>query len=41
MSRKRNRNAFTTADSNEGSTFFVATGFHGLYAIIGTEDVDC
>nr|AUO29202.1 cytochrome c oxidase subunit III [Pristurus rupestris rupestris] len=27
---------FTTADSAYGSTFFVATGFHGLHVIIGT-----
>nr|YP_010384955.1 cytochrome c oxidase subunit III [Pinnotheres excussus]UPL64952.1 cytochrome oxidase subunit III [Pinnotheres excussus] len=28
--------AFTIADSVFGSTFFVATGFHGLHVIIGT-----
>nr|DAZ91321.1 TPA_asm: COX3 [Echiuropus macronychus] len=27
---------FTLADSTYGSTFFVATGFHGLHVIIGT-----
>lgn len=27
---------FTIADSVFGSTFFVATGFHGLHVIIGT-----
>jgi len=27
---------FTIADSACGSTFFVATGFHGLHVIIGT-----
>ena len=27
---------FTLADSVYGSTFFVATGFHGLHVIVGT-----
>jgi cytochrome c oxidase subunit 3 len=27
---------FTIADSAYGSTFFVATGFHGLHVIIGS-----
>lgn len=27
---------FTIADSVYGSTFFVATGFHGLHVIIGS-----
>lgn len=28
--------AFTISDSVYGSTFFMATGFHGLHVIIGT-----
>ena len=27
---------FTFADSVYGSTFFIATGFHGLHVIVGT-----
>jgi cytochrome c oxidase subunit 3 len=27
---------FTFADRVYGSTFFIATGFHGLHVIIGT-----
>jgi cytochrome c oxidase subunit 3 len=27
---------FTIADSVYGSTFFIATGFHGLHVLIGT-----
>jgi cytochrome c oxidase subunit 3 len=27
---------FTLADSVYGSTFFIATGFHGMHVIIGT-----
>ena len=27
---------FTLADGAYGSTFFVATGFHGLHVLIGT-----
>jgi len=27
---------FTISDSVYGSTFFVATGFHGIHVIIGT-----
>ena len=28
--------SFTIADSVYGSTFFVATGFHGLHVLIGS-----
>lgn len=28
--------SFTIADSSYGSTFFVATGFHGLHVLIGS-----
>jgi len=27
---------FTIADSSFGSTFFIATGFHGLHVLIGS-----
>ena len=27
---------FTFADSIYGSTFFIATGFHGLHVVVGT-----